>query len=142
VNVLKWLVVIGVLGLTYQWWNEHEAARLVAVQAEASPNGFIPTTMPTEARPGTVLILAPMNCSRAAGKRADALADELDRMGIPAKRSDHFSVNVTAPTDEEQANLERLNTVVNGEIPAVFINGMGRSNPTADEVAAEYRRTQ
>jgi hypothetical protein len=26
--------------------------------------------------------------------------------------------------------------------PAVYINGMGQSNPTADEVVAEYRRTK
>jgi hypothetical protein len=37
--------------------------------------------------------------------------------------------------------MERAVDVLKGEIPAVFINGMGKSNPTAEEVAAEYQRT-
>lgn len=31
--------------------------------------------------------------------------------------------------------------IMEGEIPAVLINGMGKANPTAEEVAAEYERT-
>ena len=31
--------------------------------------------------------------------------------------------------------------LVEGDLPAVLINGMGKSNPTAAEVAAEYERT-
>jgi len=37
--------------------------------------------------------------------------------------------------------MKRTQAVLAGEIPAVFINGMGKSNPTADEAAAEYQRT-
>jgi hypothetical protein len=32
--------------------------------------------------------------------------------------------------------------VLNGEIPVVIINGMAKANPTVDEVASEYRRSQ
>jgi hypothetical protein len=141
-SLLKILMVVGVLGFAYHSWNEHKQAKLLAVQAQASPGGFIPAAMPNDAKPGTVLILAPLNCPSDAAQRADALAVRLDRMGIPTQRSNHFSANVTNPSEEETANLNRSASVLNGEIPAVFINGMAKANPSADEVAAEYRRAK
>jgi hypothetical protein len=33
----------------------------------------------------------------------------------------------------------RVTSVMNGELPIVFVHGKAKSNPTLDEVAAEYR---
>ena len=38
-------------------------------------------------------------------------------------------------------DLSSSAAIMEGEIPAVLINGMGRANPTAEQVAAEYERT-
>ncbi len=40
---------------------------------------------------------------------------------------------------EQQAQLQRTVAVLNGGIPAVFFNGMGKANPTLDEVVAQVR---
>jgi hypothetical protein len=32
----------------------------------------------------------------------------------------------------------RLNSVMNGELPIVFVNGRGKANPTLEEVIAEF----
>lgn len=140
-NFVKWLLVAGVLGLSWQWWQRHEAAQLEAVLGQPSPGGFLRTAMPEEARHGTVLVLAPVNCPSEAAQRADALARELEGMGIPVQRLNHFSIDGTYSNDEQKLALEHTNKVFQGEIPAVFVNGMGKANPTADEVADEYRRT-
>jgi hypothetical protein len=43
-------------------------------------------------------------------------------------------------THRRHAERERhAAAIMNGEIPAVMINGMGKANPPADEVATEYR---
>ena len=141
-SFLKLLMLIGVLGFAYHQWDAHQQAKMLATYAQASPGGFIPTAMPDEAKPGTVLILAPVNCPSDAAQRADHLADQLGRMGIPTLRSSHFSASVSNPSDEAQANLQRATSVLNGTIPAVFINGMGKANPSVDEVVAEYKRTK
>ncbi len=45
----------------------------------------------------------------------------------------------TNPSAEQQAQLQRTVAVLNGGIPAVFFNGMGKANPTLDEVVAQVR---
>jgi hypothetical protein len=42
---------------------------------------------------------------------------------------------------QDQMSLAlRTNAVMGGEIPIVLINGLAKANPSADEVAVEYRR--
>ncbi|TAK90384.1 MAG: hypothetical protein EPO06_08895 [Burkholderiaceae bacterium] len=145
-QILKMLMLVGVLGLGYHFWSGHQNSSFKQTQAmahaEPSPNGFIPTAMPEAARQNTVLILAPLNCPSAAAKRADALAEALTRRGIPNTRGASFAAHIQNPTEEDKASLTRASTVLSGEIPAVFINGMGKSNPSADDVAAEFERTK
>jgi len=40
------------------------------------------------------------------------------------------------------AASDRAVAILNGEIPAVFINGVGKANPSAEEVLAEFERTR
>jgi len=35
--------------------------------------------------------------------------------------------------------MEHTNVVMSGTIPVVIIDGMGKSNPSMDEIASEYR---
>lgn len=139
-NVIRLFIVIGALGFALHWWENHGASPSQA--DEASPNGFVSVAMPDGVPDNTVAIMAPLNCPSDAAQRADALASHLTQLGIPNTRSSSYSSSITEPTAEQRAAIERAVSVLNGEIPAVFVNGMGKSNPTAEEVAAEYERTR
>jgi hypothetical protein len=139
-NSLKYLIVIGLCWYGYQWWNDKNVA-----EAEAkltSPTGFISVLMPDGARPNTVIILAPQNCPSDAAQRADSLATRLTKAGIPNTRSDSFAANIAEPTKDQQAAVKRAVNILNGGVPAVFVNGMAKANPNFDEVVAEYQRTK
>jgi hypothetical protein len=110
-------------------------------KSEKSVNGFIEVHMPDNAKQDTVMIFAPPNCPREAGQRARALQERLAKLEIPAEMTNRFSLRFTDNSPEFRAKLERTAAIMEGEIPAVLINGMGKSNPTAEEVAAEYERT-
>lgn len=133
---LKILALAAVLGFAAHWWKTHDMPDVQA--ASDNPNGFVPVTMPDGAGSEAVIILAPLNCPSEAAQRADALADRLTQLGIPNVRSAHYSARFIDGQDDaaRQGSL----AVLNGEIPAVFVHGMGKANPTAEEVAAEYER--
>jgi hypothetical protein len=132
------LLILGVvlIGAATYWWNGR------VDMGKPSVNGFIAVTMPDGAAPNTVVIFAPLNCPSDAAQRAAQLSEELTRQGIPNVRSNSFSADLVDPTREQRVGLERAVVVMNGAIPAVFVNGMARANPTADQVAAEYQRTK
>lgn len=136
------LFIAGLIGFAVFMWNRHNASAVAAQFAQDSPNGFISVIMPDGAAANSVVILAPVNCPSDGAQRADALASQLTGMGIPNVRSSSYTTNITDPSEEQRAAADRAVSVLNGQVPAVFINGMAKSNPTAEEVAAEYERTK
>ncbi len=138
--MVRILIIIAVLGFAAYWYKNHDVASSAA--AQKSQNGFISVIMPDGAAANSVVILAPLNCPSDAAQRADALSARLTELGIPNVRSSSFSANIAEPTDEQTAAMKRSISILNGDIPAVFLRGMGKANPTAAEVAAEYRRTK
>ena len=98
--------------------------------------------MPDGAARNTVMVFAPHNCPREGAQRAAALTRALTRLGISNVRTSHYGAQVYEPNSDTEAGFRRLSVVMNGEIPIVLFNGMGKANPTVDEVVAEYRRTQ
>lgn len=143
---MKAALCLGVAGASYHTWQAHQTARFqqaqLAAQGGASPFGFLPVQMPEGASRNVVLILAPLNCPSKGAQRADALAKALDSMGIPNRRSNAFSANIPHPDATQLANLRQSASILGGDIPAVFVNGMGKSNPTAEEIAGEFQRTR
>lgn len=139
-NIVKLLIVVGLVGYGAHAWKTH--SNKAALAAMRSESGFLPVAMPDGARKNAVVILAPQNCPKEGARRADDLAEQLGRRGIAVVRSDSYNTSVTDPTAEQRASVERAVAVLKGEVPAVFVNGMGKSNPTVDEVAAEYHRTK
>ncbi len=134
------LILIAVLGSAAYWYKNHNVSSSAA--AQKSQHGFISVIMPDGAAANSVVILAPLNCPSDAAQRADALSARLTELGIPNVRSSSFSANIAEPTDEQTAAMKRSISILNGDIPAVFLRGMGKANPTAAEVADEYRRTR
>ena len=95
--------------------------------------------MPDGAARDSVLILAPLNCPREGARRADALTQRLHELGIPAVRSNHYSIARVTP--DNAPNVNRAAEVLKSNvIPVVFVNGRAKANPTSDEVVAEYSR--
>jgi hypothetical protein len=43
---------------------------------------------------------------------------------------------------EDHTNFENTVAVLNGPIPAVFVNGMGKANPSAEEVIDAFHGTE
>lgn len=134
-SLLIGLIAIG--GVVRVWHSHERAVSARELTAITDRNGFVPVQMPDGAARDTVLILAPLNCPSAGAKRADALAARLTALGIPNMRSNQYAIS--APTRDMQSGVQHAAVVMNGEIPAVMINGRGKANPTADEVATEFR---
>ena len=133
-RALKLLALVAAVALAIHWWR----GRGEGIGGATSPNGFVSVVMPNGAPRNTVIIFAPLNCPSDAAQRADTLANELTSRGIPNVRSNSYDATVTNPTANEEANIQRTHDVVNASVPAVFINGRAKANPTFKEVIAEY----
>ena len=46
------------------------------------------------------------------------------------------------PAVNGEDELQRVNRVMQGELPIVIVHGRGKANPTLDEVLAEYRASR
>ena len=138
----RFLVFVAAIGFAVQWWNGRDGASSATAADEASPNGFVSVAMPDGAAPNAVVVLAPLNCPSDGAQRADSLASELESRRIPVVRTSRYSARSEGFDPDRKASLDRAVAVLNGEVPAVFVNGMAKSNPSVDEVVAEYRRLQ
>ena len=134
-SLLIGLIAIG--GVVRVWHSHERAVSARELAAIADRNGFVPVQMPDGAARDTVLILGPLNCPSAGAKRAEALAARLTALGIANMRTNQYAIS--APTRDMQSGIQHAAVVMNGEIPAVMINGRGKANPSADEVATEFR---
>ncbi len=119
-------------------WHIHERSVVARELSEAADsNGFVPVVTSQGATSDAVIILAALNCPSAQAKRADALAAQLTRMGIPNRRMNHYSISRI--TREQMPLLRQTSAVLTGEIPIVIVNDRAEANPTVDAVVAEYR---
>ncbi|MDH4215817.1 MAG: hypothetical protein OEV23_02830 [Gallionella sp.] len=137
----RFLVFLALIGFGVHWWNGRDSASATLAE-KSSPSGFVQAAMPDGAPPNTIVILAPLNCPSDGAQRADSLAGQLEGQQIPVLRSSHYSANSDGFNPERMAGLNRAVSVLEGEVPAVFVNGMAKSNPTFEEVIAEYQRAR
>lgn len=129
------LLLAGLAG-AYHWWSGRTA------DASAGAEGFVPVQMPDGAPDRAVLVVAPPGCPSEEARRAEALVQELSRAGIPVVRGDSISFNVMDPTAEQRAGVERAVAVFKRGAPAVFVNGLGMSNPTTAQAVSAFRGTR
>lgn len=138
-NLGKVLIIGAALIGAQQAWSVHQRSRLERqMLAGANSNGFIDVVMPDGAPLHTVLVFAPLNCPSDGAKRADAMAERLTALGIPNIRTSQYQASGLRPDQREL--MEHTNVVMSGTIPVVIIDGKGKSNPSLDEIASEYRR--
>jgi hypothetical protein len=131
-NVIKLVLMLIVAGLAVQYWQANRSA------TGPSLNGFLALPTMADSNPRQVVVFAPENCPSEKARQADELARQLASRNIPSVRSHDVSFS---SSDPDPSIGERLNLVMNGELPIVFVNGKGKANPTLDEVIAEYGST-
>ncbi len=131
-KIIKLVLFLAVVGVAYQWYAHQPKTGSEAV---VSANGFVSLPTLVNADPKQVVVFAPENCPKEDARRSDELAQSLVFRNIPSVRS--HDVSFTS-SDPDPAIGARLNSVMNGEFPIVFVNGKGKANPTLDEVIAEY----
>lgn len=132
-SVIKLVLILAAGALAYQYWATQQSTQGPAV---VSPNGFVMMPPMTGADPGQVVVFAPENCPSEKAQQADDLTRELVSRNIPAVRSHDVTFSASDPDPKVGV---RLNSVMNGELPIVFVNGRGKANPTIGEVVDEYR---
>jgi hypothetical protein len=135
-NALKLVLMLAAAGLAYQYWSTQQSANGPAV---VSPNGFVMVPAMAGADPKQVVVFAPENCPSEKAQQADDLARQLSAHNIPTLRS--HDVTFTS-TDMDPKIGVRLDSVMKGELPIVFVNGRGKANPTIEQVIAEYGATR
>lgn len=131
------LFVVGCLAYSaYQFWPAGSAVSASA-SGGASHAAFASVPKPSGHDDNTVYIVAALNCTKDAAKRADTLVEALKARGISVARTNNvnWSGNI-GPTD-----VPRIQAVMNGEAPVVFYGGRGAANPSLDQVLTELGRT-
>jgi hypothetical protein len=139
-GIFKLLVIAALAYGGYTYWTERSTQK--AVQAAVSAGGergFVSIPTPTGQSERGVIVFAPPNCPEEAGQRADELMRRLADKGIPAVRSS--SANFTFP-NPDPVIMAQVQRVMGGEMPVVFVNGTGKSNPHFDDVLAQYQSTR
>lgn len=131
------LLVILACGLYGAWqWKQ---GRSEAIAAAFDASAFVAVEMPGGVPRNTVLVLAPANCPSDQAQRTEALVEALGRAGVPVLRDTGFAFDVESPTAEQIAGINRAVSVFKRGAPAVFVNGLAMSNPTAEQAIAAYR---
>jgi hypothetical protein len=123
-TLLRLICVVALMAAGIHWWhgrNEEQALR-----ALATPAGFLPVPMPGGSARDTVIVFAPINCSREGAQRARAMVQKSNDLGIANVLADHYGAPVYEPNPETGAAFKRLNGVMTDDIPIVLINGMAK----------------
>jgi hypothetical protein len=132
------LILVGALWGGYHLYSEHQAARALRdVLASADTNGFVDVPPPVNQESDTIYVVAAQNCPHEAAQQADRLAKQLGAQGVPVVRINQVAFR---PQQVDRATMSRLNVVMNGPLPLVFIHSRVASNPELDRVVAEYYR--
>ncbi|HVT35217.1 MAG TPA: hypothetical protein VHE37_06525, partial [Nevskiaceae bacterium] len=66
---------------------------------------------------------------------------QLTARGIANVRTASYSLAAFQPSPKMDAALKKLNVVMTGEIPIALVNGMGKANPTLEDVVSEFNKT-
>jgi hypothetical protein len=95
---------------------------------------FVPVPEAQGAKPGEVMIIAALNCTREAARNADQLAADLTAKNIPHARKNNISFIPPAPGPEQEQIIANMQQVMTQEPPIVLVNGKAKANPSLAEV--------
>ena len=136
-NIIKLLIVVGIVGFGYQYWVKHSAqgSGTVAISgaSESGKGGFVQLPSFDAGSSAAVIVVAAENCPEEDARRADDLAAELRKQGIPVARSHSVSFTFSGA---DAGLADRVSALMNGKLPIVLVNGRGKANPALDDVMA------
>jgi signal recognition particle receptor subunit beta len=122
---------MAVLGAGWQLWHRHQANEEPAVAP--SVVAFVELPLPDGMDADSVVVFSPEDCPSEAAQRADALVSALESKRITVVRAHHAEFDL-----RDQESADRVNSVMEGPIPVVFVRGKAKANPSVEEVLAEY----
>jgi len=135
-TLIQFIIICAIAfgGYTYvqKHWNQG-AGETVEAAANGIPFVELPPADGHEA--GVVVVIAPIGCTREEARRAERLVEDLGRNGVPVQHSNRISFSGFDP-----AEAGRIQSVMDGGVPIVFVRGKGKANPTLGEVLAEVNR--
>lgn len=137
-NLNKLLLVLAIGAGAYHYSQRHryeDSPESMDISSNAS-SGFVSLPAVLEQSPSGVFVVAAQNCPRADAQRADRLAEELSRIGVTVVRTHSVDFDTT---NAGQADLDKINRVMTGQLPVVFVGGRAKANPTLEEVVAELK---
>lgn len=134
-NLFKLLIVVAIAAGGYYHWRQSRQSELLA-GSTSSDHGFVSLPPVQGQSPAAVLVVAAEDCPHEDAQRADRLAEDLSRNGVPVLRTHHAGFTLTGADGNQ---LERINAVMNGLLPIVFVRGRARANPLLNEVLAEFK---
>ncbi len=134
-NVIKLVLMLAVVALAYQYWTTQQSTSGPAV---VSANGFVTMPPMDGGNPNQVVVFVPEDSPPEKAQKADELAQQLGTRNIPTLRT--HSVSFASSVLDPKVGV-RLDSVMKGEPPIVFVNGRGKANPTLEQIIAEYRAT-
>lgn len=129
-NFLKLVLVVAIGAAAYFYW-QHDSG--------SSPRGFVSLPQVRGQSPASVLVVAAENCPHEDAQRADQLARDLSKNGLPVVRIHNVGFDFPG---KERPNIDRINAVMSGSLPIVFVHGRAKANPTLAEVLAEYKASK
>jgi hypothetical protein len=141
------IFIAAALALIFMGYSEirqsrHEQRLKTAISEEVSENGF--SRLPYNIFPDGIIILAAMNCTKEQARKADSLAAELKRRGVPHRRTNTIDsvIEIKGEDDKEKRKQkrDRLGFLINQPPPLVVVNNKVRSNPDLEAILAEYQR--
>lgn len=137
-SFIKILIVLGLVGFGYQYWTKHRGGQpmMASAGSAASSNGFVLLPGTSTTASSAVQVIAAEDCPEEAAQRANSLAEQLSSKGIPVARTHSISFTVASG---DPADAQRISSIMSGELPIVLVRGKAKSNPSLDEVVAEYR---
>ena len=135
-NIIIVICAIAFGGYTYVQKQKHRDEGRAEVVATASGDSTFVALPPADGHEaGAVVVIAPIGCTREEARRAEQLAADLGSNGVRVQRTNRISF-----TGFDPAEAGRIESVMNGGVPIVFVNGKGKANPTLNEVMAEVGR--
>ncbi|MBV8123886.1 MAG: hypothetical protein JOY60_14510 [Burkholderiaceae bacterium] len=137
-KIIHALIAVGLAGGGYHYWKHHrEHAAAMASGPSTSAGPFVALPPADGQDPATVFVVAAQNCPHADAQRADRLAEALAQRGIPVQRTHDVRFHFHSRPDSTV--VDRMNGIMNGPLPVVFVRGRAKSNPSLDEVIAEFK---
>jgi len=138
-TILKILLVLVLYAGGYKYYDKQLAANELA-QAKAieagSDAGFVRLPPADGHSLATVFVVAPLRCTREEARRAEQLTAGLSRAGVSVQRTNQVSWSGFDPS-----YAENIKSVMDGELPIVFVGGRAKNNPSLGDALAAARNS-